>query len=248
MQKEFLPIVEELEYKCRVYFAERLCSAYLHGSIDKQDAVYGISDLDYYLILYDDIRVEDLAWSRKITKQLQNRHKSVEEIHLSIQSIEDIKREPFTRFILAYNATLRMGEKIEDIQEKGKLECFCPDKYLAKWRLAFARRCFEDALQKRQPACTGVLPTNTYYSSRKIARYFVVVEGAYFLMTRNMFSGFGKECVLTQLREEIPSFQSILNMVESVLNDPIDIQMDHDTLLKEIKPLVSWMFDEIERA
>lgn len=56
MQQEFIPLVEDVECRCQTYFADRLTAAYFHGSIDKHDAVLGISDLDYFLIIADELQ------------------------------------------------------------------------------------------------------------------------------------------------------------------------------------------------
>ena len=71
MQKEFCPVVEELEYQCKNYFSERLLAAFLHGSIDKGDAVPGVSDLDYLLIISDLLREDDKLWIRNMENILK---------------------------------------------------------------------------------------------------------------------------------------------------------------------------------
>ena len=248
MQKEFLLLVEELENECKAYFAERLISAYIHGSVDKQDAIYGVSDLDYYLVVSGDISSEDIQWQGEITEQLQHRYDAVDEIHLTVQSVEGLMRDSFTRFILSYNATLRMGNRIESIPEYQHCQWVEPDKHLAKMRLSFAQQCFKDALSRRKPECTGEIPKNTYYAARKLARYFVIIEGAYFLMTRNRFCGFDKESVLSGLREEAIAFQDVLDMVASVLENPVRAQIDQDIFLEKTCSLIEWMFHEIQIA
>lgn len=54
MQDEFAPLVNEVTEKCRKYFGNSFCTAYLHGSIALNDAVPNISDLDYYLVVKDE--------------------------------------------------------------------------------------------------------------------------------------------------------------------------------------------------
>ena len=248
MQEEYISLVDELEIACRLYFAERLVSAYIHGSIDKLDAVYGISDLDYYVVISDNASAEDLQWQQAITVQLQKQFDAVDEIHLTIQSVDGLKNDPFVRFILTHNATLRMGRSIESIPDYQNCERYEPCRDLAQMRLSFARKCFEEALCQQQPECTGEIPSNAYYAARKLARYFVIIEGAYFLMARGGFCGFEKENVMFGLRKEAAHFLSTLNMVDSVLSDPLSEKIDRETFLKNVKPLVEWMFSEIENT
>ena len=75
-----------------------------------------------------------------------------------------------------------------------------------------------------------------------------MVEGAYFLMSRNIFSGFDKACVLTGLKAEAPSFSCVLGMAESVLDDPVHAHIEPAKFLEEVRPLVEWMFEEIDRS
>ena len=248
MQREYFLVVNELERQCSTYFCNRLVSAYIHGSVDKEDAIYGVSDLDYYLIVSDCIKAEDYEWQNNVIEQLQNQFDVVDEVHLTIQSVKGLKDDPFTRFILSYNATLRMGKRIESIPEYHSCEWYCPNKYLAKMRLSFARKCFEEALEQKTPACTGEIPNNVYYAARKLARYFVIVEGAYFLMTRNKFCGFDKKVVLSGLNEEASAFQDVLKMTEFVLSDPLRAQIDQETFLQTVQALIEWMFQEIQYA
>lgn len=248
MQREFKPIVEELEKYLRSFFAERIVSAYLHGSIDKQDAIPGLSDLDYFLLVSDACLQEDESWINEMVCGLQEKYREVNEIHLMVKTVDALLDDPFTRFILTQNATLRMGCPIESIDEYKTCVWYSPNTKIAKMRLAFARACFQDALNGMQPACTGGIPGNTYYAARKYARYFVVVEGAYFLMTRNMYRGFDRECVLSGLKKEAPQYELEINMTERVLLDSIETEMGGDLFLHMIKPLVEWMFDEIENA
>ena len=175
MQSEFKPIVEKLEYYCRTYFGKRLLAAYLHGSIAKGDAVSGISDLDYFLIISDVLTENDEVWIRETTAELEKQYSVVEEVHLAVHTVEVLKSDRFALFTLKYNATLRMGIDITEIPALSGCEIYAPDKYMAKSRLAFAKKCYEDALEGKQPACTGEIPSNTYYAARKFARYFVVI-------------------------------------------------------------------------
>lgn len=248
MQEAFRPVVEALESECRAHFGQRICSAYLHGSVEKDDAVCGLSDLDYFLILHDNVQAEDWLDSRAMAIRLEKQYDAVDEIHLSLQSLSEMRQDPFTRFVLTYHASLRMGVQVETALGDVQRECFCPDQHLAKWRLAFARQCFAEALSGRQPACTGVLPANSNDCARKMARYFIVTEGAYFLMARGLFEGFGKQQVLPRLRESAPMFGAAIDLAEQVLYDHVGARVGHRELLDAIAPFVHWMFDEIERA
>ena len=75
-----------------------------------------------------------------------------------------------------------------------------------------------------------------------------VAQGAYFLMARGLFEGFGKQQVLPRLRETAPMFGAAIDLAEQVLYDHVGARVGHRELLDAIAPFVHWMFDEIERA
>ena len=219
----------------------------MHGSIDKQDAIPGLSDLDYFLLVRDLVLPEDETWINEMKQLLQARYREIDEIHLTVKPVADLSDDPFTRFILSQNAALRMGIPIEEIKAYKACIWYYPDSCISKMRLAFARDCFHSALKGKQVACTGGIPENAYYAARKLARYFVVIEGAYFLMTRGAYRGFDKENVLLGLHEEVPQFSQQIEMASRVLSNPIEAGVTGKAFLQQIQPMVEWMFDEIKR-
>lgn len=248
MQNEFIPLVEESALECEKYFSDRFCAAYLHGSIALNDAVTGVSDLDYYLVISEEPNQSDKKYLSGLEARLQNKYPVVNGVHINVHSVDELKEDKFARFILRYNSTVYCGEDIVKSLEESGCERILPNSDTAKGRLSFARQCFSDALSGRQPMNTGDIPLNTYYAARKFARYFVIIEGAYFLMTVNRFVSFEKEAVLCELRKTAAGFENILDITEQVLYEPVKANITHDEYLKVIKPFVEWMFESIENS
>lgn len=248
MQNEFIPLLEETAEECKKYFKDRFCTAYLHGSIALNDAVAGISDLDYYLVVSEKPNGEDREYLSGLEARLQNKYPIVNGVHINVHSVDELKEDKFARFILRYNSTVYCGEDIVRSLEESGCERMLPNSDTAKGRLSFARQCFSDALSGRQPMNTGDIPLNTYYAARKFARYFVIIEGAYFLMTVNRFVSFEKEAVLCELRKTAAGFENILDITERVLYEPVKANITHDEYLKVIKSFVEWIFDSIEKS
>lgn len=248
MQKEFQPLVEEAMTRVRKYFNKRLLAAYLHGSLNYGDAVPGISDMDCYIVIKDDLSSDDKAWISGAESCLENKYPVIESVHLSVHSVEEVKKDAFVRFMLTYNASLYEGIDIVRIYNTEEYGILKPDQNAAKVRLPFARQCFDDALHGRQPACTGELPENTYYIARKFARYFVIIEGAYWLMSINKFSSFEKEQVLLGLRKNCSRFNDIFDLAEKVLRNPVEAKISHEDFLAEISPFVSMIFKDISNS
>lgn len=212
MQKEFKPLVEEATALCKNYFAQKLLAAYLHGSVATGDAIPYVSDLDYYIVISEELRDEDNRSLERIKNELRQKYPVANGIHLSAHSVADLAKDKFARFALKYNSALYFGSDIVKKLDNCESEKFEPNAKTAKGRLDFARQCFYQALDSKQPACTGEIPADTYYASRKYARYFVIIEGAYFLMSKNDFESFEKNDVLNKLYKYADGFEKELNM------------------------------------
>lgn len=248
MQTEFKPLVEAAAALCKNYFAERLLALYLHGSIAAGDAVPYVSDLDCYIVISQDLTEKDEKYLEQAENELQRQYPLVDGIHLSVRSIKELEKDKFARFVLKYNAMLYLGSDIAKQLDESGCERFEPDTAMAKGRLAFARQCFEQALNQEQPACTGEVPEDAFYASRKYARYFVIIEGAYFLMSQKKFQSFAKEDVLSKLYQYTNGFEEELDMTRDILDDPRKAGITQEEFLRRIRPFVMWMFDKIEEA
>lgn len=246
MQSEFVPIVEEATEECKRYFKDSFCAAYLHGSIALNDAVPYVSDMDYYLVVSDKPSLEDKEYLKKLEARIQNKYPIIDKAHIEIHSVEEVREDRFARFILRYNSIVYSGEDIVKSLEESGCERILPNADTAKSRLTFARQCFSDALSGSQPANMGDIPNDTYYAARKYARYFVIIEGAYFLMASHRFSSFEKETVLKELRNTTEGFENILDITQLVLSEPVKTGIGHNEYLTIIKPFVEYIFDKIE--
>lgn len=245
MQKEFQPLVDNAMACVKEYFSKRFLAAYLHGSLNYGDAIPNISDMDCYIVIKDDLNDDDKAWISDTENSLQNKYPIINGIHLSTHSAEEVKKDAYTRFMLKYNSSLYNGVDVVELFNTEEFGVINPDKIVAKSRLKFAKQCFSDALDGKQPACTGELPKNTYYTARKFARYFVIIEGAYWLMSINKFNSFKKEQVLMDLRENCSGFNDVLNLVEKVLLNPVEAGISHEEFLVKISPFMLMIFESI---
>ena len=245
MQKEFQPLVDEAMMRVKEHFSERFLAAYLHGSLNYGDAIPNISDMDCYIVIKDDLNDNDKAWIIDNENDLQNKYPIINGIHLSIHSAKEVKKDAYTRFILKYNSSLYDGVDIAEIFNTEEFGVIKPDKNIAKSRLRFAQQCFADALNGKQPKCTGELPKHTYYVARKFARYFVIIEGAYWLMSIDKFNSFEKEQVLMDLRENCSELNDVLDLAEKVLLNPVEAGISHEEFLVKISSFMRMIFESI---
>ena len=177
MQNEFRPLLDNVATLCQEYFGSRLIGGYLHGSILYGDAIPGVSDLDYMLVLTAHANA-DQAWLRETARALEEQYPIADEVHLTPITIDELRSQSFARFALTHNATLHIGQDALAILAADGVSIPVPDAAFAKGRLDFARHCFQQALGNKPPDCTGPLPTESCYVLRKFARYFVIIEGA----------------------------------------------------------------------
>ena len=241
VQPEFQPLLDEALRLSQEALGSRLCAFYLHGSIAQGDAIAGVSDLDAMLILADDVTVSDRTWQTAAQQELHTRFPIAEEVHLTLLSLDDLAGNDFARFALRYNASLASGQDVVR-----SMDCPAPDAAMAKSRLDFARQCFDDALTGKQPACTGPLPADPYWLARKFARYFVVIEGAYYLMAQGAFISFAPRDVLPALERYVPQFAPELHLTQQVLADAPAAGITGQAYLYKIHMLVKWMFNHIQ--
>ena len=248
IQKDFQVIVDEAIEKCKKKFENRLSAIYMTGSIHVNEAIIGESDLDCWAFITDDLSDDDRAWLNETENEMNNAFEIIDGVHINVKSIEELRNDKFARFALKYNSTLCFGyDVISEIEPTG-VDIYKPNKSIAKERLSFARKCLEDAMLNVCPQCMEKIPENTYFAARKYARYFILVEGVYYLMAKNKFETYKQEKVLQQLKENSTGFNEILDLSLAVLKDPLRAAIKHDDYIVQIYPFVMWLFEEIEKA
>lgn len=243
LQPEFLLPTEASLAAARTAFGDRLSAFYLHGSVAQGDAVPHVSDLDAMLVLRDAVTEHDRAQQLRLQEALLCQYPVFDEIHLNLIGESDLAGNSFACFALKYNAALLWGRDVT-----AEHPCPAPDTAMAKSRLAFARQCFDDALAGKQPACTGPLPADPYWRARKFARYFVIIEGAYYLMSQSSFRSFRAQDVLPALQAAAPQFDDVLALTQAVLQNAQVVKIPADAYLSAIKPFVNWLFTHIDIA
>ncbi len=248
IQEGFQKVVEETTRKCLEHFSNRLLAVYVTGSISVSEAIMGESDLDYWGFITDELSDSDKNWITKTEAEIDGQFDVIDGAHINIRSIEALKKDKFTRFALRHNSILYFGGDVVSQLDASGCDAYAPNKWLAKERLPFARKCLHDATQNRCPECIDKLPENNCLAARKFARYFILVEGAYFLMARGVFESFKQEEVIKRLKENSVGFDDVLDLSLAVLREPLATGGAHGDFIIRVRPFVEWMFDEIEKA
>ena len=71
IQPEYRNLVDEALQAAREWLGRRFLAAYLHGSVEKGDAVPGVSDLDLAIMVSRSDREADCAWLRELCASLE---------------------------------------------------------------------------------------------------------------------------------------------------------------------------------
>lgn len=245
LQPEFVDLVAKLSDLCARRFGVRLAGSYLSGSVPLGEAWPGASDVDWFTFLSDEPTSADRSWSRRWQRNLQQRYPAAAEVHLNLFPLQKLREEASWGFILRYNSERVLGEDvIARLADEG-LEIVTAGPEVARSRLPFARRCLDEALAGRCPPALATIPANPYLASRKYARLFVIVEGAYLLMSRGEFRSFRQPDVVSGLRRVASDWERLLETTEQILADPYRAGVRPDELLAELGPFVAWMLQDI---
>ena len=247
-QDGFQDLVSAADECCVHRFGARLIAAYVAGSVAVGEAWAGASDLDWFVFLRDDPEPGDMSWRRRVQKRLELRFPVASEVHLNLHSVARLEREAFWRFILRYNSVrIRGGNLVAELERMG-IRTPRPSRKLAKSRLPFVRKCLAEALVGRRPPALADLPSDPFLATRKLVRNFVIVEGAYVLMSRRTFKSFSQEAVLHGLRSISRRWGPLTGTAQAVLEDPYRAAARPEKLLQQVHPFMNWAMDMIENA
>jgi len=247
-QEGFRDLVAAADACCAGRFGPRLAAAYVAGSVAAGEAWPGASDLDWFVFLRDEPTRADKAWQSRARARLERDFPIADEVHLNVHSLDRLQREAFWRFILRYNAVRVRGPNLIAELARGGVRTTRPSRTLAKSRLPFVRRCLDEALAGRCPPALASLPPDPCLATRKLARNFVIVEGAYALMARGAFTSFKQEAVLDGLRRAWPRWRALVRTTQAVLDDPYRAAVPPDEFMRRVHPFVTWSIDVIENA
>jgi hypothetical protein len=248
VEHDFAPAIEDALKTYEVQFGTHLCAIYLSGSLAYGEGLPGISDMDMFGFIDYEPESCDLQWRPQTEEMLGRRYPQVEHFCLNINSLDFVAKQDVWRFILRYNSVRLRGEDIVAVLEQRGVQTLAPTKELAKSRLGWTRRCFQGYVEGQVPTELFTLPENPYLATRKLAKYFVILEGTYLLMADGEFSSFQTQDVLRQLRCCYPQWEELYAIVEAAQYDPIAVAVDPKEFLVHLTPFMHWAIARVEAA
>lgn len=247
IQDGYRELVATADRWCADRFGDRLAATYLAGSVAVGEAWPGASDLDCFVFLRGEPTAADKVWRRRAEKRLEARFSICPNVHLTTSGVERLEQEAFWRFILRYNATrIRGVNLIAELGRRG-IRTTRPSRKLARGRLPFVKACLDAAMAGQRVPSLGKLPSDPFLATRKLARDFVIVEGAYVLMARGAFVSFKQEDVLKGLRRVSRRWAGLVRTAEEILRDPHKAGVRPEVFLDMAEPFVNWAIERIDK-
>ena len=110
------------------------------------------------------------------------------------------------------------------------------------------RRNIEGAVRGELPKeLIPKLPVEPPLATRKLARNFIILEGAHLLMADGAFCGFRRKDVLAKLRVLYPQWTTVFDRTDAILEDPFAAPVKPEDYIAEIAPFCRWSIERIER-
>lgn len=196
----------------RAHFGERLLALYVWGSVHRNEAVRGFSDLDLHAFLAGTGKETDAAWYRQARTELDSEFPGLGGLSRPLPASVLRPDAPSARafgFRLRYDATRVWGRELVS------------DAIVPQPDRAFARGSFESARDLARFAA-GLddqnktdfdLPQAPLPRLRKLAR-LAVLGGGCLLMARGQFHSFKGTDTLLRLMGALPDWQPFLTQTE----------------------------------
>lgn len=248
MDNDFAPAIQDAVKAYEDQFGTELCAVYLAGSLAFGEGLPGASDMDMFGFIDREPEPCDLQWRPQSEEVLGRRYPQVEHFGLGINSLDFVAKEVWWRFLLRYNSVRLRGEDIVAVLEQRGVSTPAPTREMAQTGLAWLHKCFQGAAKGQVPKELYTAPANPYLATRKLAQYFVILEGAYLLMADQRFSSFRTQDVLPQLRCRYPQWEELYAIVEVTQRDPLAAAVEPKAFMTHLTPFMHWAIARIEAA
>lgn len=257
IQKDYKPIVESILSLCQKYFDSRLLSIYIGGSVGACEAWPWESDVDSFIFLKNQPCSNDEIWQRDKELYLKKQYPVAKEVHLNLYSLDTLRKESFWRFILRYNSLHIYGKDLLAELKKEGIFTNVASREFAKGRIGWPKKCLKGLIDGRLPddlfqgaitSDVSKLDKEAFQATRKLARNFVLLEGAYVLMLDDIFESFRQKDVLPALRQNYPEWNSLILKTENIFKNPFEAKISPKDFAEEIIPFVQWAVCKTKNA
>lgn len=216
-------------------FAERLVSVYVWGSVHRNEAVPGVSDLDLHPFILDAVSDADRFRLRQSEASLREEFRSLHGL-VRPRSVDRIS-EVATR--LSYDATLVWGEDLIEGMEIPR-----PDPVGA---FRDPRELVRHAAGLQEENTTDFsLPDEPALRLRKLGR-LAVLGGGYLLMASGGGYSLKGSVVLPLLEEVSPDWRGFLRRTSEIYVHPVHpSESEVDEYLAQLVEWMEWIEDQMQ--
>lgn len=243
-------------YEYWTYFQNRLAAIYVGGSVHRNEAIPGVSDLDLYPFIVDEFNETDRKWFKQAEQRVESRFPSVNSLCPPRSVTEVLDGWQSTADEIAYTRSLAWGHRFRydttlivgsDLIEGIRVPDI--DKDLARDYF----QCVSDLVRyaaglELKNKTDFRLPRTPSHRLRKLAR-LAVLGGAYLLIGGGELYSFKGADVLPRLKESFPHWRAFLNETEALYISPApsatDIEVD--AYLSQLVPWVDWIGERLDR-
>ena len=246
IQREFRPAISYAWQELLGYFGSRLQAVYLTGSVAYGEALPGVSDVDWFMFLDAEPSKEDLNWCHALRHTVLTRFPVAADYLLTPHAMAMLEGESFWRFALRYNALRLYGVDLLATLEARGITIDAPSRALALGRLGWMQPLLASLRAGCVPEYLFDTPETPCLFARKLARYFVLVEGAYLLMLEGQFISFRALDVLPSLRIHYPEWEGLYKMTDALLLDPYTIDFSVEAFISALIPFFEGVVQRVE--
>lgn len=253
----FSDAIQYHAYEYWTHFQNRLVAIYVGGSVHRNEAVPGVSDLDLYPFIIDEFNDADKEWFSQAEQRVESRYPSanglcpprcVTEVLDGLQSTADeiaqIRSQAWVhRF--RYDTTLVFGrDLITELRMSNMDKDQARDYFQCVWDLVRYTAGLESE-NKTDFRLPEILP----HRLRKLAR-LAVLGGAYLLIGRGELYSFKGTDVFPLLNSLFPKWCAFLNETEAlyIAPDPSTTDSKISAYLSQLVPWVDWVEEQLRAA
>ncbi|RKU19279.1 hypothetical protein C6500_11305 [Candidatus Poribacteria bacterium] len=237
-------------YEYWTYFQNRIAAIYIGGSVHRNEAVPGVSDLDLYPFIVDEFNETDRKWFKQAEQRVELRYPSANSLcpPRSVTERLDGLKSPvdeiaYVRSLawvhrLRYDTTLVLGgDLIGGLGVPDMDKSQARDYFQSVWDLVRYAAGLES-----ENKTDFRLPKVLSHRLRKLAR-LAVLGGAYLLIGDGELYSFKGADVLPRLKERFPHWCAFLNETEALYISltPSATDSEVDTYLSQLVPWMDWI-------
>ena len=253
-EKFFREVIRYRVYEYWTYFQNRLVAIYIGGSVHRNEAVPGVSDLDLYPFIVDEFSDADRRWLNQAEQRIESKYPSanglcpprpVSNMLDGLQSETDeiayIRSQAWVHR-LRYDSTLVFGRDLIDglrMPDMNREQAY--DYFQCVWDLVRYTAGLES-----ENRTDFRLPKIPSHRLRKLAR-LAVLGGAYLLIGYGESYSFKGADILPSLRLRFLQWCAFLNETEAlyIAPDPSATDSNISAYLSQLISWVDWVGEQL---